>query len=85
MPNLPPNPLPDSPEATAQLARQWTRAMWNRDLWKQVSWLGACLVLAACLFLLLTAKKDEEECSAHFGAEYRSYMLKTKRFIPFLF
>ena len=57
---------------------------WGEFL-KQVSWLGACLVLAACLFLLLTAKKDEEECSAHFGAEYRSYMLKTKRFIPFLF
>src|SRR3972149_2051726 len=27
-------------EATAQLARQWTKAMWNSELWKQVSWLG---------------------------------------------
>lgn len=57
---------------------------WGEFL-KQVSWLGACLMLVACIFLLLTAKKDEEECSAHFGAEYRSYMQKTKRFIPFLF
>lgn len=40
MPHPPPKPLPDSPEAVAQLARQWTRAMWNRELWKQVSWLG---------------------------------------------
>ena len=31
---------PYSPEQTAQLARQWTKAMWNSSLWKQVSWLG---------------------------------------------
>lgn len=57
---------------------------WGEFL-KQVSWLGGCLALVACIFLLLTAKRDEEECSAHFGAEYQSYMQKTKRFIPFLF
>ncbi|HEV7619554.1 MAG TPA: isoprenylcysteine carboxylmethyltransferase family protein [Burkholderiaceae bacterium] len=52
---------------------------------KQFSWLGVCLVLMATIFLLLTAKRDEVECLAHFGGEYRSYMQKTKRFIPFLF
>lgn len=54
-------------------------------LLKQVSWLSACLALVATIFLLLTAKKDEEECLAHFGSEYQSYMQKTKRFIPFIF
>jgi protein-S-isoprenylcysteine O-methyltransferase Ste14 len=52
---------------------------------KQVSWIGVCLALVANIFLLLTAKRDEEECLAYFGSEYRSYMQKTKRFIPFLF
>src|SRR3954468_5333526 len=29
-----------SAQETAELARQWTRAMWNSSLWKQVRWLG---------------------------------------------
>lgn len=57
---------------------------WGEFL-KQVSWLGVFLVLVASVFLWLTAKRDEEECLTHFGSEYRCYMLKTKRFIPFLF
>lgn len=57
---------------------------WGEFL-KQVSWIGVCLLLVASIFLLLTAKRDEEECLAHFGSEYQSYMQKTKRFIPFLF
>jgi protein-S-isoprenylcysteine O-methyltransferase Ste14 len=52
---------------------------------KQFSWLGFCLVLVASIFLLLSAKRDEEACLVHFGGEYQSYMQKTKRFIPFLF
>lgn len=51
---------------------------------KQVSWPGAFLALAASIFLWFTAKRDEEECSAYFGADYRLYMQKTKRFIPFI-
>lgn len=35
-----PASLHSSSPATAQLARQWTKAMWNSELWKQVSWLG---------------------------------------------
>ena len=57
---------------------------WGEFL-KQVSWLGVFLVLVASIFLLLTAKRDEEECLAYFGSEYQRYMQKTKRFIPFLF
>ncbi len=51
---------------------------------KQFSWTGTALVLAASIFLLLTAKRDEEECLQHFGAAYQEYMHKTKRFIPFV-
>lgn len=29
-----------SSRETAELARQWTKAMWNSELWKQVHWLG---------------------------------------------
>jgi protein-S-isoprenylcysteine O-methyltransferase Ste14 len=42
-------------------------------------------VLVASILLLLSAKRDEEACLVYFGGEYRSYMQKTKRFIPFLF
>ena len=54
------------------------------ELLKQVSWFGVGLLLLTLLFLWLTAQRDEEECLAHFGAEYRCYMQNTKRFIPFL-
>jgi protein-S-isoprenylcysteine O-methyltransferase Ste14 len=52
---------------------------------KHPSLLGLLLVLAASLFLVLTAKKDEAECLKHFGNAYQTYMLGTKKFIPFLF
>jgi protein-S-isoprenylcysteine O-methyltransferase Ste14 len=32
----------------------------------------------------LTARRDEEECLAHFGEPYRRYMQHSKRFIPFV-
>jgi len=47
--------------------------------------LGLMLVLAASLFLVLTARKDEFECLQHFGNAYQAYMQGTKKFIPFLF
>ena len=46
---------------------------------------GLFLVLAASVFLVLTAKKDESECLQHFGNSYQTYMAGTKKFIPFLF
>ena len=36
-------------------------------------------------FILITAWYDEKECISFFGLEYREYMKKTKKFIPFLF
>ncbi len=52
---------------------------------KHPSLLGLVLVLTASFFLVLTAMKDESECLQHFGNAYQTYMLGTKRFIPFLF
>ena len=46
---------------------------------------GLFLVLIASFFLILTAKNDESECLRHFGNAYQTYMLGTKKFIPFLF
>ena len=58
---------------------------WGVFLKQPNSLVGLVLILIASLFLLLTAKRDEFECLQHFGAEYKTYMLGTKRFIPFLF
>ena len=51
---------------------------------KQPEWLGLLLALAASVFLWLTALRDEEECLAYFGDDYRRYMQRSKRFIPFV-
>ena len=52
---------------------------------KQISFLSVCLVIAATVFLTLTAKIEEAENLSYFGDAYKSYMKKTKMFIPFLF
>jgi protein-S-isoprenylcysteine O-methyltransferase Ste14 len=43
------------------------------------------LILAACAFLTATARFEEAENLAKFGADYAAYMGTTKMFIPFLF
>jgi protein-S-isoprenylcysteine O-methyltransferase Ste14 len=52
---------------------------------KSISLTGIFLSVVASLFLLLTARADEAECTRFFGPAYLDYMQKTKRFIPFLF
>jgi protein-S-isoprenylcysteine O-methyltransferase Ste14 len=52
---------------------------------KALSLAGAALALVATTFLIATAQADEQECIQYFGNDYREYMQKTKRFIPFLF
>lgn len=52
---------------------------------KSITWITIALATLSTLFLFLTAKADESECLRFFGEEYRAYMKKTKRFIPFLF
>ncbi len=43
------------------------------------------LAAAATLLLVLTAKSEERENLAKFGDEYRSYMERTRRFVPLVF
>ena len=52
---------------------------------KLPSWVGLALALIASGFLFATARADEAECTRFFGEEYRAYMLRSKRFVPFLF
>lgn len=52
---------------------------------KAPSWFGGALMLAATIFLVLTAKVEEDECTRYFGPVYQTYMRQTKMFIPFLF
>lgn len=52
---------------------------------KLPSWAGLALALIASGFLFATARADEAECTRFFGEEYRAYMLRSKRFVPFLF
>jgi protein-S-isoprenylcysteine O-methyltransferase Ste14 len=52
---------------------------------KSLSWPGIGLAAAATIFLILTAKADETECTKFFGPAYQDYMSKTRMFIPFLF
>jgi protein-S-isoprenylcysteine O-methyltransferase Ste14 len=52
---------------------------------KSPSWTGGGLAAAATVFLYFTARADEAECIRFFGDQYREYMKKTKRFIPFIF
>jgi protein-S-isoprenylcysteine O-methyltransferase Ste14 len=52
---------------------------------KAPSLTGGTLAVMASVFLIATASADEQECLRFFGTEYRNYMQKTKRFIPFLY
>ena len=49
------------------------------------SWPGTALAAIASLLLVLTARADENECLAYFGAPYAAYMRRTCRFIPYLY
>lgn len=54
-------------------------------LCKHLSVLGLLASLTATLALLLTGLIEERENLDFFGAPYRDYMRRSKRFIPFLF
>ncbi len=51
---------------------------------KSVSLITLILAGIATLALALTAKAEEAENIARFGEEYRNYMRRTSRFVPFL-
>lgn len=52
---------------------------------KHPSWLGFFLAAITTFFLTITAKIEEAENISFFGDAYKSYMKKTKMFIPFIF
>lgn len=52
---------------------------------KDPDWIGVLLVLSTSVFLVATARADEQECIRFFGPAYEAYMKRSRRFIPFLF
>ncbi len=42
------------------------------------------LAAASVALSVATALREEAECLAHFGATYRDYMQRTRRFVPFV-
>lgn len=45
------------------------------------------LIIAAItsVFLYITARLDEKECTVYFGDQYKAYMTRSKMFLPFIF
>ncbi len=52
---------------------------------KQLMPLTVLIALFSSVCLYLTARQDERECVAYFGAAYRDYMLRSRMFIPYVF
>lgn len=51
---------------------------------KQINWLTFSLTIVATVFLVIGAMQEERENIEYFGEQYKLYMVRTKRFIPFL-
>jgi protein-S-isoprenylcysteine O-methyltransferase Ste14 len=51
-------------------------------LLKNVTTFGLVVALSTCLFLIITAKIEEQENIIYFGQPYRDYMQATKYFFP---
>ncbi|CAG37748.1 methyltransferase family protein [Desulfotalea psychrophila] len=51
---------------------------------KQLTLLSILLALATSMALFATAQIEEKENISYFGEQYKSYMTRTKMFVPFL-
>ena len=51
---------------------------------KDISWISVIILLIPNVALFATARADENECIRYFGNQYKEYMARTKRFIPFV-
>lgn len=51
---------------------------------KKMSWLTGDIAVVACVLLVMTALAEERENARYFGTNYRDYMKRTRRFVPFL-
>jgi len=52
---------------------------------KKPDWVGCLLASLTTVFLLVTARIEEQENIRYFGEAYRDYIKHTRMFIPFLF
>jgi protein-S-isoprenylcysteine O-methyltransferase Ste14 len=52
---------------------------------KHITLTVVTLAVTATVFLVLTAKADEAECTRFFGSQYQDYMKRSKMFIPYVF
>ncbi|MFQ5433203.1 MAG: methyltransferase family protein, partial [Nitrospinota bacterium] len=64
--------------------RKWEKCYEENGFFSNLL-VGGALAVANSGFLIVTAKRDENEMLEKFGDEYADYMAKTKLFIPFLF
>jgi protein-S-isoprenylcysteine O-methyltransferase Ste14 len=51
---------------------------------KNPSFAALALVVAAVGFIVMTAKREEDENREHFGPAYDDYVKRTKMFVPFI-
>jgi protein-S-isoprenylcysteine O-methyltransferase Ste14 len=51
---------------------------------KHMGWLNGGIALVANLFLVVAALSEESENVDYFGTQYREFMTRTKRFVPYL-
>jgi protein-S-isoprenylcysteine O-methyltransferase Ste14 len=51
---------------------------------KQMSWLSGIVAFFASLFMVAATLAEESENINYFGAPYREFMRRTKRFVPYL-
>lgn len=91
-------PQPGSFEATTRLVERGAYRFIRHPMYASLlllAW-GVCfkgpanpvnlgLAALATLCLYLTARVEERENLARFGEDYRAYMRRTRRFIPFVF
>ena len=52
---------------------------------KSPSWVDGLIVTVTTLALLATARTEEVEDVRFFGEDYREYMQRSKRFVPYIF
>jgi protein-S-isoprenylcysteine O-methyltransferase Ste14 len=51
---------------------------------KDVNWITLILAMGATFFLITGALQEERENLEYFGEDYRAYMERTKRFVPYI-
>jgi protein-S-isoprenylcysteine O-methyltransferase Ste14 len=53
-------------------------------LLKRIHWMGIILAVITTIFLVITARKEENENIKYFGYKYKKYKQRTKMFVPYI-